>query len=100
MCGREFDKVSQIVQHLEGATCESGTNSDHIRETVLRFDPRGTLTNHRDLVYPFRCPECGDSFRFVSGLLQHIERSSCAQHMNSDIWEILDVIQERIGWRW
>lgn len=90
-----------MVQHIEHATCESGLNSDRIRNLALDLDYRGDFTDDRDRHYPFRCYRCGYSFRFVSSLLQHVESNSCEQEIHQyPIWGLLDRMQRRLGWRW
>ncbi|KAL6900531.1 hypothetical protein GGI43DRAFT_52357 [Trichoderma evansii] len=73
-CYRTFVTKSAMVLHLEEGTCNSGTNLQAIngfardcRKSDEYLDDDGDC----------KCPTCEKYFKFMSGLLQHVESDSC-----------------------
>jgi DNA-directed RNA polymerase subunit RPC12/RpoP len=88
VCGdTRFASAANAVQHVESGYCSGCLGADNARQQIYNFAsqqqqlqsylsavPR--LTNGRDQDnsvpdLPYRCPDCGKSFRQMGQLLQH-----------------------------
>ncbi|ETN42878.1 uncharacterized protein HMPREF1541_02036 [Cyphellophora europaea CBS 101466] len=93
-CDREFATTSAMVLHLERGTCGIGTDSDDIADWALGCIYADMFTTNGGGSWSFECPGCNATFRYVSGLLQHIESDACDQELwNNPIDELLDLIE-------
>ncbi|GME24843.1 Zinc finger C2H2-type protein [Neofusicoccum parvum] len=99
-CYRKFIYLSHMVLHLESGTCPSGCRLHDINYTLMgqcnnlrRFVSPDYVQDFRHGIdiqkvygraFPFECKGCGDVFRLLSGLCQHMENSNtCDQHISS-----------------
>lgn len=86
-----------MVLHLERGTCASRADCDLVEEAARSSqnlaDYRSQYSN-----FPFECASCDDYFRFVSGLLQHVESDKCEESLGcSGLLDcFLDELEENI----
>ena len=83
-----------MMIHLEAGTCKSGIGLDEVDECA--FDSCRAYTNNWHDYYQYQCPTCGEDFRYVSALLQHIESQACEQDMDGDIEVMLDDLESSV----
>ena len=83
-----------MMIHLEAGTCNSGVGHDEIDDWA--FDGSRAYTNNWTDYYRYQCPTCAEDFRFVSGLLQHIESLACQQELDGDIEDMLEDLEDCI----
>ncbi|EXJ56719.1 hypothetical protein A1O7_07063 [Cladophialophora yegresii CBS 114405] len=76
-CDREFSEFAAMMIHLESGTCASGIDRDNIDNWVFESDPCYLYGNWWEANYKYQCPGCGNDFRFVSGLCQHVATDAC-----------------------
>ncbi|KAL7911876.1 hypothetical protein GGI35DRAFT_301160 [Trichoderma velutinum] len=81
VCPRKVSKESAMVLHLEVGCCPSGVDDEDIDNLAgeCRQWPR-FLNTESGLRY--RCPTCGEKFKFMSGLLQHAESERCNEDLD------------------
>ena len=49
--------------------------------------------------HPYRCPDCGMTFRLMSGLLQHAESRACGSDVeNGPLTKFCLVVASKPGW--
>lgn len=68
-----------MVLHLERGTCASGADMNTVNDTAsvtMDIDVYMSV----DSKYTYECIAC-DPFRFISGLLQHIESDGCGDRL-------------------
>ena len=98
-CDRTFVSRSAMVLHLERGTCASGANLGDIHEAAYHTATLDDdyVTPDREL--PFACPSCG-GFRFMSGLLQHVESERCDERLGwyGPLDNFLEELADRIRW--
>lgn len=76
-----------MMLHLEYGNCDSRVDSNFINQEAFSFDWRGEFVLN-DPFFDFQCPACGKAFRWMSGLLQHMENyGPCREDQLG--WEIL-----------
>ena len=83
-----------MVLHLEEGTCESQVEHEWVTETALEcYASRFYTSNDPD--YDFMCPDCETPFRYISGVLQHIESNSCEEDITEGkpLWRFLRFLQ-------
>ena len=84
-----------MIIHLESGACRSRTNIVDLNESAaMCFQWKAYLieeyrdellarcdlqAEYDDVVYPFKCPECGTTFTKLSGLFQHVFSKACKQ---------------------
>lgn len=78
-CYRTFVSTSAMVLHLERATCASGADIDTVYDATDATPGFSEYRSH-DSYFPFHCISCG-TFRFMSGLLQHVESDACHERL-------------------
>lgn len=85
-----------MVLHLESGNCESGTELHDINTWV--FDDFGCrqYTNQWTDYYQFCCPTCSNTFRYISGLMQHIESNACDQNAKMTTHQFKSLIDQKI----
>ncbi|KAH7065216.1 hypothetical protein B0J12DRAFT_559712 [Macrophomina phaseolina] len=111
-CYRKFVRMSHMILHLESGTCPSGCGLDDINFALMAkcknlrsFVDSDYLADFRKGVdiqqvygraFPFECKHCGDTFRLLSGLCQHLETSvSCDKTISSVSFQSLKTQFER-----
>ena len=67
-----------MVLHLETGTCESGVDCEFVAETA-RMSTNMAEYHSENEYYPLQCASCDEQFRFLSGLLQHVESDRCEE---------------------
>ncbi len=93
-CPRNFSSSSAMILHLEEGTCESQVDHEWVTETALKcYASRFYTSNDPD--YDFMCPDCETPFRYISGMLQHIESNSCDEDITEGqpLWKFLRFLQ-------
>ncbi|EEU36720.1 uncharacterized protein NECHADRAFT_51843 [Fusarium vanettenii 77-13-4] len=80
-CNRQFATNSAMVLHLEAGTCPSEADCQVVDD--LATDCR-QYPSYRcdDPKYDYECPSCETPFRYMSGLLQHIENGPCDESLD------------------
>lgn len=94
-CPNKFSTYSGMIIHLESGTCASEIDLLDLNESAamcyqwrqfINEDYRDDMLRccsfedeYYDQVYPFECPTCGNVFKRLSGLFQHISSPSCEQ---------------------
>lgn len=70
-----------MVLHLEMGTCSSGIDLQAINDIAWNCrESDEYIDNDGD----YKCPTCERYFKFMSGLLQHVESDSCDETLR---WE-------------
>lgn len=93
-CDHMFISRSAMVLHLEQGTCASGADR-HLVSGTRAACLATYLMEYRafDAEYPFKCAFCDEIFRFMSGVLQHIETDRCEADMTSS-WMLVISLDE------
>ena len=65
-----------MILYLESSTCDSGADRNLVTEAA-RFSGFPATSRTHVPRYPYECAGCDDTFRFVSGFLQHLESGRC-----------------------
>lgn len=93
-CDRIFVSPSAMVLHLERGTCPSGANLETVNNAAeLTTDIDIYMSGNSS--YTYDCSSC-DSFRFMSGLLQHIESDRCGDTLGRG--GPLDIFLRQLAW--
>ncbi|RSL91423.1 hypothetical protein CEP52_014273 [Fusarium oligoseptatum] len=80
-CYRLFVSNSAMVLHLEAGTCPSEADNQTVHE--LAFECRQSQYYYcDDPEYDYECPTCETPFRYMSGLLQHVENGPCDEDLS------------------
>ena len=74
--------------HLEAGTCDSGFGVEEVNDLV--FSHGNYVAKDRSDYYKYRRPTCDVVFRFLSGLLQHVESQACAEEIEGCVGDLLD----------
>ena len=84
--------------HLEGGTCPSKCEDEDVLEAAYQYAEKDSFTTGTGQ-YPFRCPTCELEFRYMSGLLQHVESNACEAKISPDsvLGKFLDYFKPRVG---
>ena len=96
-CEREFSSISGMMIHLEAGTCDSGVGVEEVNDWV--FSHENEVIKDRYDYYKYRCPTCDVVFRFLSGLLQHVESQACAEVIDGCIEDVLDDLMVDVVYR-
>ncbi|KAL2755426.1 hypothetical protein ACRALDRAFT_2104083 [Sodiomyces alcalophilus JCM 7366] len=87
-CERYFVSNSAMILHLEDGNCESGVDWDFINEKAFGFYSRHEFLCTDDQDFDFQCPTCETLFRWISGMLQHMESYVPCRGQNRG-WDIM-----------
>jgi hypothetical protein len=68
--------------HLESGTCESGADRDTLDSLAYECYQSEEYINGWNEYYRYKCPDCENQFRYLSGLFQHVESDACNQQLN------------------
>ncbi|RTE83471.1 hypothetical protein BHE90_001922 [Fusarium euwallaceae] len=80
-CYRLFVSNSAMVLHLEAGTCPSEADNQTVHQ--LAFECRQSQYYYcDDPEYDYECPTCETPFRYMSGLLQHVENGPCDEDLS------------------
>ncbi|KAL2432178.1 hypothetical protein ABEF95_003249 [Exophiala dermatitidis] len=88
-CYEMFSEFPAMALHLESGYCTSGVDLDKIDNAVFDDAHCAEYVNDWMDEYRFRCPNCEKDFRFVSGLLQHVDSRACnppVGYIMQDFW--------------
>ena len=66
-----------MINHLEGGSCASGASWEILDEVAELCDVFMEYTTGQESD-SYKCPDCGDAFTHLSGLLKHIENPRCS----------------------
>ena len=80
-CDRYFATTSAMMIHLESGTCDCGIDRHELDRLAYKCYQSRDYTNGWNDYYRYRCPHCDFTFRFVSGLFQHVESEACNQRL-------------------
>ena len=94
-CDRRFDSASSVVLHQEEATCVSGMDLRFVNQ-LARVCGKSTFVpgpvNDNGPIY--KC-ECNVRFRYMSGLMQHVESPACPSDLGfADMEKFLSIVVE------
>jgi hypothetical protein len=81
-----------MMIHLESGNCESGIDRYRLDRIAYDCYYSEDYTNDWDDYYMYKCPDCQNGFRFLSGLFQHIESDACDQQL--DATSIADLVYD------
>ncbi|KAF2719023.1 hypothetical protein K431DRAFT_287054 [Polychaeton citri CBS 116435] len=95
-CYCRFASESGILIHLESGSCAGGVDRGWTDIWAFEFDPSGPYINNWDSKYQYSCPTCGQDFRLLSGLLQHIESPACNQVYDGMIQRLLNHLVKKV----
>lgn len=100
-CYNTYIRMSHLMLHLESGGCPSGCGLRDINYRLLArcdnihhfvapkyiadFCHGVDIENVHGRMFPFECMECGNRFRFLSGLCQHMESSISCDQRTSDV---------------
>jgi hypothetical protein len=70
-----------MMIHLESGTCESGVECGELDRLAYECYQRGKYINGWNEYYKYKCPDCENQFRYLSGLFQHVESDACNQQV-------------------
>jgi len=84
--------------HLETGRCEAGIDVDDIDDWAFECPRSRDYTNEEDDETKYRCPDpdCQQSFRFVSGLLQHAETDACKTGIRGAVNQMVVYVKTQI----
>lgn len=85
-----------MVIHLESGSCASGASVGDIWEWVEDTDLRDKYMLNDIYNEQYRCPTCDTSFKFASGLLQHVGTRACQQNPKQTIAEFRNLLAQRV----
>ncbi|KAI8648646.1 hypothetical protein NCS57_01476300 [Fusarium keratoplasticum] len=80
-CYRRFATNSAMMLHLEAGTCPSEVDCLTIDELASECR-QSQYYSCNDPNYDYECPSCETPFRYMSGLLQHIENGPCDEDLS------------------
>lgn len=95
-CNTVFECYSSVLMHLESGACTSETKSSDVEDWAFSYYHSDRYTNTWDTYYRFRCPECNQDFRFLSGLISHVENGSCDQDWDNVLRGVTDHIDRMV----
>ena len=86
-----------MLIHLESGVCESGANRDQLDSLAYSCYESEYYSNGWCFYHKYKCPDCQKTFRYLSGLFQHVESNACDQQLlGTSIGELKDFISRNV----
>ena len=85
-----------MLIHLESGACSSEVTLDDINDWALQYRRFSSYIDPQ-AEYPYSCPGCENKFRYLSGLLQHLESNACGRTVNNALRGLQSFLARKVS---
>lgn len=95
-CYQKFSKLSGMLIHLESGACSSEVTLDDIDSWALQYRQFNYHINSQ-AQNRYSCPGCENKFRYLSGLLQHLESNACGRTIRNALRGLPSFLDRKVS---